>query len=109
MAQLFPVAELSAVCHGATVSIALVEGDVALFNVAGTVYALHDSCIRCTTPLSGGARNGMQVTCARCGWEYDVCTGAVRSVPDLRVHTFEVTVVGSKLMLHLADPVANGH
>ena len=109
MAQLFPVAELSTVCPGATVSVALIDGDVALFNVAGTVYALHDACIRCGTPLSGGARNGMHVACAHCGWEYDLRTGAVRAIPDLRVHTFEVTVVGSKLMLNLADHVANRH
>ena len=93
MAQLVPVAELNAVRPGAALSVALVDGDVALFNVSGTVYALHDACIRCGTPLSRGARNGLLVACAHCGWEYDLSTGAVRAVPDLRVHTFEVSVL----------------
>lgn len=103
MAQLFPVAELGALRPGATLSVPLADDGVALFNVGGTVYALHDGCIRCNAPLSEGTRNGMRVMCSRCGWDYDIQTGSVCAVPDLRIRSFEVSVVGSKLMLSVAD------
>ena len=105
MTRLVPVADLGTIRPGATLSVAAPPGDVALFNVQGTVYALDDTCARCGTHLSEGTCSDLHVVCAGCGWEYDLRTGAVSAVPDLRIHTFDVTVVGSQLMLRLA----NGH
>jgi nitrite reductase/ring-hydroxylating ferredoxin subunit len=109
MARLVPVAELGAIRPGATLSVAIADGDVVLFNVDGVVYALHDACARCGAPLSQGTYSGMHVLCTGCGWEYDVRTGAVSAVPDLRIHTFDVTVVGSQLMVIVAGRDADAH
>jgi nitrite reductase/ring-hydroxylating ferredoxin subunit len=109
MAQLVPVAELASIRPGASLCVAIANGDVVLFNVNGVVYALHDACARCGTPLSDGTYSGLHVQCRHCGWEYDVRTGSVSAVPDLRIHTFDVTVVGSQLMVSVAGRDADAH
>ena len=55
MAQLIPVAELGKIRPGTTLSVAVADGEVALFNVDGMVYALDDCCVRCNAPLSKGS------------------------------------------------------
>ena len=103
MAQLVPVADLGRILPGGTLAVAVADSEIALVNVDGRIYALDDSCMRCHAPLSKGARNGLHVVCPGCGWEYDVSTGAVRSLPDLRVQTFDVTVIGAQLLIAVAD------
>ena len=109
MAQLVPVAEVGKVGPGTALSVPVAGSEVAIFNVDGMVYALDDCCVRCTSPLSKGLRTGVRVRCPGCSWEYDLTTGAVRTLPDLRVQTFDVTVVGAQLMLCVADGAAGDH
>jgi len=109
MAQLIPVAELGKIRPGTTLSVAVADGEVALFNVEGMVYALDDCCVRCNAPLSKGSAHGTVVLCPGCGWEYELSTGALRVLPDLRVQTFDVTVVGAQLMLSVGDSATDGH
>jgi len=109
MARLVPVAELGKIRPGTTLSVAVADGEVALFNVDGMVYALDDCCVRCNALLSKGLAHGTLVLCPGCGWEYDLSTGAVSALPDLRVQTFDVTVVGAQLMLSVGKTAADGH
>jgi nitrite reductase/ring-hydroxylating ferredoxin subunit len=109
MVRLFPVADLAMFGPGSRRRVAVDDSDIALFNVDGIVYALDGACVRCGAPLADGKRNGTHVRCPGCQWEYDVSTGAVRSVPALRTHTFDVTVVGSEVLVRIAgsEPADN--
>ena len=49
------------------------------------------------TLLVAGGFDGQEVTCAGCGWRYAVTTGRVSSLPQLRIETYEVTLVGDRV------------
>ena len=72
---------------------------IALFNVRGRIFAIDAPCIRCSSLLSVGSVEGYEVVCAGCGWRYNVTTGRLPAVPKLRVDTFEVEVIGSRVMV----------
>jgi 3-phenylpropionate/trans-cinnamate dioxygenase ferredoxin subunit len=74
----------------ATVS---VGGDViALFNVAGTVHAIDNFCLYDGAPLAAGALDGTIVTPCRGRLRYDIATGQVMGVPELRIDVFDATI-----------------
>lgn len=53
-----------------------VEGvEVALFNVAGTVYAINNRCPHRNGPLIRGFIDGDGIKCPMHGWRYDLATG----------------------------------
>ena len=53
---------------GARLRVETGAGPVALFAVAGAVYAIEDGCLRCGSTLVAGALDGCVVTCPVCGW-----------------------------------------
>ena len=55
----------------------VVSGDrvIALFNVAGTFYALDGVCPHQGGPLGQGTLEGCVVTCPWHGWQFDVTSG----------------------------------
>ena len=85
-----PVARLK--CDGTGV-VHTAIGAVAVFMVADAVFAIDDACIRCGTSLCDGSVHRIVVTCAGCGWRYDIATGQVKNVPALRAHVYDVSVV----------------
>lgn len=68
------------------------ETPVALFNVAGTYYAVHNTCRHRGGPLGEGELFDSVVTCPWHGWRYDVTTGEKVANPEIRVERFEVRV-----------------
>jgi nitrite reductase/ring-hydroxylating ferredoxin subunit len=74
-------------------------GGVALFAVAGAIFAIDDACIRCCTSLCAGTVQRAIVTCAGCGWRYDIPTGQVKNVPALRAHVYDVSIVEGRVMV----------
>jgi nitrite reductase/ring-hydroxylating ferredoxin subunit len=77
---------------------------VALFNVGGGIVAVDGACIRCASLLASGTVTGNEVTCSGCAWRYDITTGRMATVPGLRIDTFEVKVIGDRVMM--VDPYA---
>ena len=72
---------------------------VALFNVDGQLFAVDDCCARCGTSLAEGALSGAILSCRGCDWRYDVRTGRVNDLPALRLDTFEVKIVASRILV----------
>jgi len=82
---------ISEVPHGS----ALLVGDVAVFNVAGSFCATQDKCTHKQGPLSKGKLDGSTVTCPWHGSQFNVCTGAVLRGPAIDpVKTYRVVVEG---------------
>jgi nitrite reductase/ring-hydroxylating ferredoxin subunit len=103
MAQFVDVARLDHIVAGAAALVTVGGTCVAVFNVNGELHAVEDACVNCASSIAAGVLVGSEVTCAGCGWCYDVTTGVVKSVPALRITTFEVKTVGARIMV--ADSV----
>jgi nitrite reductase/ring-hydroxylating ferredoxin subunit len=71
---------------------------IALFNLAGTLYAIDDTCTHRGGPLSKGILMGTRVTCPWHGAVFDVTSGAVRGAPAPRdVARYNVRVEGEDI------------
>lgn len=80
-----------------------VEGQrVALFNVAGTYYAIEDTCPHAGGPLSEGSVEGCKVTCPWHGADFDLKTGAVLGPPAFEgVKAFKVLVESDEIKVEV--------
>jgi 3-phenylpropionate/trans-cinnamate dioxygenase ferredoxin component len=103
--QFVEIATLDHIAAGAPIVVTVCETAVAVFNVAGGLFAIDDSCVRCGSSLAAGSLSGSDVTCSGCDWRYDVTNGRVNGVPALRIDTFEVRTVGARVMV--ADRVSS--
>ena len=74
---------------------ALLIGDVAVFNVAGSLCATQAKCTHRGGPLSEGKLDGSTVTCPWHGTQFNVSTGAVLLGPATEpIKTYRVIVKG---------------
>jgi len=73
--------------------------NVALFNVDGTVFAMHDACLHAGVSLGTGELRGKIVRCRAHGWRYDVTTGNTMDVPDCAVTRYPVKVVDGAILV----------
>lgn len=74
---------------------------LALFNVAGTYYAIDNSCPHRGGPLGEGDLDGTVVTCPWHAWRWDVTTGANANNPAVRTSCFAVTVEAGEIFVEL--------
>ena len=74
---------------------ALLVGEVAVFNVGGTLCATQEKCTHRQGPLSKGKLDGSTVTCPLHGSQFNVCTGEVLRGPATDpLKTYRVIVDG---------------
>jgi len=78
-----------------------VEGTpVALANVSGDLYAFDDTCTHNGCSLADGDLDGIVVTCACHGSQFDVRTGSVMRGPAMTpVHAHAVRREGTDLVV----------
>ena len=74
---------------------------IALFNVAGTFYALDNVCIHRGAPLGDGDLDGTFVSCPWHAWRWDVRTGAHANNPAVKIACFPVTVQGTDVFVEV--------
>jgi nitrite reductase/ring-hydroxylating ferredoxin subunit len=76
--------------------------EIALFNVAGTFYAIDNNCTHVGGPLCEGELNGTEVTCPWHGAAFDVTTGQVLGPPaGSPVNRYHVRVEGSDIEIEI--------
>lgn len=92
------------VAPGAALGIAFGDASIAVFNVDGRYYAVDDLCVRCGAQLANGPLRQTVVECAGCGWRYDVSTGALVSLPAIRIDGYPVRVNPDDAMLVIVLP-----
>jgi len=90
---------------------------IGIFNVAGCLFALRNTCPHrggalCEGPLTGTAlpvddftyvygREGRVLRCAWHGWEFDIETGRALVDPTVRVRTYPVMVEGEDVVVSI--------
>ena len=97
MAEFMKVASLSDLPVGQARAVEVNGKAIALFNVAGTVYATDNTCLHHGGPLGEGILEGDIITCPWHMWEYDVRTGEKVGEPALRVASYPVQVEGNDI------------
>jgi nitrite reductase (NADH) small subunit len=93
------IARLERIAPGTSV-VATIDGNpVAVFNVEGSLFAHDDSCLLCGSSLAAGRLRAALVSCSGCRWGYDVRTGCVCGLPELRIDTYEVRIRGPLVLV----------
>lgn len=103
MGEQIRVAAASDIPSG-TAMIVEVKGEpVAVFNVNGRFYAVHNTCLHKGGPLGEGFVNDSELTveCPWHGWVYSLETGETTFSPGAKVKTYPVKVQGSDVFLDL--------
>lgn len=89
--------EVTEISPGEGVAVAVHRLSIAVFNASGELFALDNACARCGAPLAPGPFAPPYVKCGSCGWRYDVMTGAVEGLEQIRLDSYRVSVSGSRV------------
>jgi len=99
MLEFVEAGRLEQVAEGTGTTFTIGDQAVAVFNVAGTLYAIADACLHRGASLGAGKLEGKVVTCRSHGWRFDVTTGNTLHVPDYGVSSYPVKVVDGKILI----------
>jgi nitrite reductase (NADH) small subunit len=70
---------------------------VAVFNVAGTLYAIEGDCKHMKATLANGDVVDGILTCSWHGWQYDLNSGECLGRPGMRLKRYEVEIDGDDI------------
>ena len=75
---------------------------IAVFNIAGTLYAIADVCSHDDGPVAEGDLNGYKIECPRHGAHFDVRSGKVLSFPAIvDIPSYPVKVEDGEILVGL--------
>jgi len=74
---------------------------LALFNVAGHLYAIDNTCPHRGGPLGEGDLEGRVATCPWHAWRWDVSTGLNVNNPAVKVACFPVSVSNGEVFVEV--------
>jgi nitrite reductase/ring-hydroxylating ferredoxin subunit len=99
MLSFIEAADLDRVAPGRGATVTIRNNTVAMFKTDSVIYAIEAWCLRCGACLAEGSLEGSIIACRGCDWRYDVTTGSVVGIRALRLNTFNVEVVGGKIII----------
>ena len=106
MSNFIKIAQIEQMPSG-TSKICLVQGrSIALFQIAGTFYAIDNTCPHRGGKLGEGKLEGTVVTCPLHGWRFDVATGGCLTHSSEKVTSHRVEVQGDDVLLEVLEPAA---
>jgi nitrite reductase/ring-hydroxylating ferredoxin subunit len=97
MANFVKVASTSDLKPGAAITVDAHGKSIALFNVAGRIYATDNACLHQGAPLGEGILQGEIVACPWHMWEWNVRTGEKLGESSLKLATYPVEVEGTDI------------
>ncbi len=86
------VARVADVKPGHPLTVTVEGREIALFNVAGTVYALDNACPHQGAPLADGWLEGATVTCTWHAWCFNLADGRMTHGGFSGVDVFDVKI-----------------
>ncbi len=75
---------------------------LALFNVAGQLYAIDDSCPHQGASLCGGRLSGRVIQCCAHGLRFDLASGYMLNSNSVKVANYPVEVVDGQVFIVIA-------
>lgn len=98
--QWFEVAKTSDLSPGEVMYVEVGSDPVALINLEGEFFALHDMCTHEDAPLSDGEVIGDEIECPMHGGAFEIRTGLPANFPVVvPVETFAVKVEGDAVLV----------
>lgn len=95
------VAGIGDIKPGQIVRVEFDDEPIAIFNVDGTLYAIGDTCSHEEASLADGDVFGTCVECPLHGAEFDLATGAARTLPAVApVASYEVKVEDGEVLVN---------
>ena len=98
------VASAGALGEGDMVGVKLGDKPIALYNVAGRIYATDNVCTHAFALLTDGWLDGVEIECPLHAGRFDVTTGKGLGPPipsDLK--TYSVRVIGDEVQIAVHD------
>src|SRR4051812_13305283 len=102
MADFIEVASLDQIAIGSSSVFIVGSRSLALFNVAGTIHAIDDTCPHAGGSLGTSKLDGTIVTCRAHGMKFDVTTGCFAGTSGFGVASYPVKVVDGKIMVAIS-------
>ncbi len=104
MAEFVKVANIAEVPPGTAKLVFVDNVPLALYNVAGQIYATDDTCTHEEASLAEGELTEHVIKCPRHGAEFDVRTGQQLCMPAVApVATYAVKVEGAVILVSLGS------
>jgi len=75
---------------------------LALFNVAGQLYAIDDSCPHQGSSLCGGRLEGRVIQCCAHGLRFDLASGYLLNSTHLKVANYPIEVIDGQVFIVFA-------
>lgn len=98
------VAALSDLPPGGRKLVRLDGHSLLLFNLAGAVHAIADSCPHAGAWLGSGKLDGCWLRCPAHGMSFDVRSGRMRGADGLTLRVYPVRVEGETVLVDLDLP-----
>lgn len=98
------VASAAAIAEGDMIGVKVGDKLIALYNVAGRIYATDNVCTHAFAMLTDGWLDGAEIECPLHAGRFDVATGKGLGPPipsDLK--TYKVRIVGDEVQIDMAD------
>jgi nitrite reductase/ring-hydroxylating ferredoxin subunit len=93
--QWWKAARAAALTEGKGIAVEVEGEEIALYKVAGEVFAVSNICSHAYAQLSEGTIEGYVITCPRHGGQFDVRTGKAVRVPAVSpIATYPVRLEG---------------
>ncbi|MEZ4865913.1 MAG: non-heme iron oxygenase ferredoxin subunit [Caldilineaceae bacterium] len=101
MSEFIKVATVDEIPEGGSKLVEVDDVRVALFNLAGQIYAIEDVCTHDGGPLvEGTVVNGCEVMCPRHGARFDIRTGKALSFPAFEsTNVYAVQIAGDDVLI----------
>jgi 3-phenylpropionate/trans-cinnamate dioxygenase ferredoxin component len=75
---------------------------LALFNIAGQLYAIDDSCPHQGASLCGGRLDGRVIQCCAHGLRFDLASGYLLNSTALKVANYPVELIDGQVFIVIA-------
>ena len=100
--EFVPVASTDEIPSGQRLLLDVGEISLAVFNIAGTYFAIADICSHDGGPLAEGEIDGASIECPRHGGAFELATGRATRPPAVEdIPAYPVRVEGDQILVGL--------
>jgi 3-phenylpropionate/trans-cinnamate dioxygenase ferredoxin component len=101
-AEFYEIAPASELSNGERLFIEIEDTPIVLFNVAGQIFAIADTCTHDDGPLGDGDLEDHNIVCPRHGAEFDIRSGQAVAMPAVvDIPAYPVKVENGSIWLGL--------